>query len=67
MPIMDGLTAIRETRLRHALKVIPIIAISAESSPETQRDAIEAGANAYLLKPAKAAQITSMLQSFFEQ
>ena len=62
MPIMDGITATRESRQKWHVK-IPIIVLSAETDTGTQREAMDAGANLYLHKPAKPAAILSALKS----
>lgn len=48
MPVMDGITAIRKIKKQPALSQIPIIVMT---SRREFADAIEAGANDFLLKP----------------
>jgi signal transduction histidine kinase/ActR/RegA family two-component response regulator len=54
MPDEDGLSLIRSIRQREAADggTIPAIALSAYARPEDERQAIEAGFNAFLSKPA---------------
>ncbi len=59
MPVMDGITATRLARERGVK--IPIVAYSAEQKAETQMEAMAAGANEYLVKPAKADAILATL------
>lgn len=53
MPVMDGLTAIRNLRSldRPDAKTIPIIAMTANVFKEDQDKCIEAGMNAHMTKP----------------
>ena len=52
MPLMDGLTMLKHVRVRYPN--IPVIAMSAELNKNTLIQAIELGANDYLLKPIDA-------------
>jgi len=49
MPVMDGLTMLKQVRERYPN--IPVIAMSAELNKNKLIQAIELGANDYLLKP----------------
>ena len=49
MPVMDGLTALRELRNRADTQRIPVVMLSA--SPKSQTDALDAGARFFLSKP----------------
>jgi len=54
MPVMDGLTAVREIRrleTAHARPRLPIIMLTANAMPEHIADAIAAGADLHLGKP----------------
>jgi len=51
MPVMDGLTAIRQMRLDPALQTVPVIAASASASSGDREASLAAGANAFLPKP----------------
>jgi two-component system chemotaxis response regulator CheY len=61
MPRMDGLQMIRGVRECPATRGLPIVVLSAEGNDDTIREAMEAGANGYVLKPftpeALAAQL----------
>ena len=54
MPQMDGLTLSRELKKDPALARIPILMLTAKSSPTSMIDGINAGARQYLTKPFKA-------------
>jgi signal transduction histidine kinase len=51
MPDLNGLEAIRRLRKLPGLRHVPIVAISASAGAEDRRQAIEAGAQAFLAKP----------------
>lgn len=59
MPVMDGLTAIRNLRSldRPDAKTIPIIAMTANVFKEDQDKCIEAGMNAHMTKPLEFEKI----------
>jgi PAS domain S-box-containing protein len=51
MPVMDGLTAIREIRANTAMRSVPIIALTALAMTGDRDRCIEAGATDYMSKP----------------
>ena len=51
MPVMDGITLVREIRKCDPAKLVPIIMITTEGSPDKVKEAVLAGANNYLVKP----------------
>lgn len=60
MPEMDGLTAVREIRMRPGLKSLPIIMLTAKAMPQDQQQSIDAGANDYLAKPLDVDKLLSL-------
>jgi CheY-like chemotaxis protein len=57
MPVMDGLTAIREIRrveLEDSLPRTPVIMLTANALPDQIAAAVEAGADLHLSKPFTA-------------
>lgn len=52
MPNMDGLTLAAKVREDRKYKEMPIVLVTALASEEDRRKGIEAGANAYITKPA---------------
>lgn len=63
MPDMNGIAATRAIRLLSAPKRdVPIIVLTADSSPETAARCIAAGASAILYKPLKLAELRSVLK-----
>jgi len=66
MPVMDGLTAIREIRLHEAalgLARIPIVMLTANALPEHVALAEAAGADRHLAKPFDAAELLDLVFS----
>ena len=61
MPQMDGLTLSRELKKDPALARIPILMLTAKSSPSSMIDGINAGARQYLTKPFKADDLLALL------
>ena len=60
MPVMNGLQAARVLRERGYRA--PIIAISADASPETLAASIDAGCNTHLLKPFEPSDLTASIR-----
>ncbi len=54
MPVMDGLEALREIRKTPAIAGIPVIAASAGALPDSELNALAAGASAFIAKPVVA-------------
>ncbi len=65
MPVMDGNEAIR--KIRSVNKDIPIIALTASTLESVIREALESGANDYLLKPVASKTLFSVLQKYLPQ
>jgi len=60
MPVMNGLQAARVLRER-GLRT-PIIAISADASPDTLAASIDAGCNTHLCKPFEPTDLTASIR-----
>jgi two-component system chemotaxis response regulator CheY len=58
MPKMDGYTFVRELRRLAQVPPAPVLMVSTESQMQDANAARDAGANAYLVKPARAAELT---------
>ncbi|CCG07186.1 response regulator [Pararhodospirillum photometricum] len=58
MPKMDGYTMMRAIRRDTAVRGVPAVTISTESSDEDARQAFESGANFYLVKPVAPDTLT---------
>ena len=64
MPIMDGLQSIRKIKSIDSYKDIPIIAITAKTSPGDKEACLEAGANDYLSKPVDKDKLITMIKAW---
>jgi DNA-binding response OmpR family regulator len=61
LPEMDGLEFLN--RVRHSGSDVPIIMMSAHSSGDMLRRAVNEGSNAYLLKPFRAEELLEVLET----
>jgi two-component system chemotaxis response regulator CheY len=62
MPVMDGLTFIREMRKLPAYKGIPIIFLTTESDGAIKQQAKEAGATGWITKPFQQEQLLAVVK-----
>ena len=62
MPVMDGLTAIREIRKNSKWDKLPIIALTAKAMPDDQQRCLDAGANDYMAKPLDVEKLLSLVR-----
>ncbi|MBI5801965.1 MAG: response regulator [Verrucomicrobia bacterium] len=67
MPVMDGLTAIRELRADATLRDIPIIALTALAMSGDRERCIAAGANDYMSKPVKLKELAGLVEKFLKR
>jgi two-component system chemotaxis response regulator CheY len=58
MPKMNGYTFLREVRSRTEVYQAPAIMISTEAEEKDMQSALLAGANLYLVKPTKSAELS---------
>jgi two-component system chemotaxis response regulator CheY len=58
MPKMDGYSFVRELRRLGATPAAPVLMVSTESQMQDAHAARDAGANGYLVKPARPAELT---------
>ena len=62
MPVMDGLAATERIReLREKCGAVPIVAVTAFDTYGIKEAALEAGCNAYLLKPLDLDELESVI------
>jgi len=66
MPVMDGLSAIREIRERSHWDHIPIVGLTATSLPSEIEKGMMLGMNAHLLKPFKAYELYNLMTSLLK-
>ena len=62
MPVMDGLTFIKEARKTSATRFTPIIVLTTESGRGKRDDARAAGASGWLTKPTDPSELLSTLR-----
>lgn len=57
MPKMDGYSFVRELRRQPRVRQSPVMMVSTESQTQDATAAYDAGANTYLIKPARPAEL----------
>jgi two-component system chemotaxis response regulator CheY len=62
MPVMDGITFIREARLLASTKFTPILMLTTESADERKAQAKAAGATGWIVKPFRPDILLSVIQ-----
>ncbi len=60
MPVMDGLTLIRELRKLPAFRGVPIVFLTTESDPAMKQQAKAAGATGWITKPFQQEQLIAV-------
>jgi two-component system, sensor histidine kinase RpfC len=68
MPRMGGMEALQALRLMtRGRERLPVIVLSADVTPEAKREALEAGADAFLPKPIEAVRLLDEIQRLVAQ
>jgi two-component system chemotaxis response regulator CheY len=62
MPEMDGITLIQEIRKNAALKFMPILMLTTESSDDKKKAGQAAGATGWVVKPFNPEQMLKVIQ-----
>jgi len=62
MPVMDGLTLIRELRKLASFKGVPIVFLTTESDPAMKQQAKAAGATGWITKPFQQDQLLAVVR-----
>jgi two-component system chemotaxis response regulator CheY len=62
MPVMNGLEFIRKFRTHPSSKGVPIILLTTESDDDLKRQAKEAGALGWIVKPFKQDQLLAVIK-----
>jgi two-component system, sensor histidine kinase RpfC len=64
MPGVGGIEALQALRLMtRGRERLPVVILSADATPETKREALEAGADAFLQKPVEALRLLEEIQA----
>jgi two-component system chemotaxis response regulator CheY len=66
MPNLDGLGFTREVRKDPKLSKLPIVLLTGDRSPEAREAGREAGADDFLEKPIKGAELQAMVKKYLE-
>ena len=61
MPIMNGLEVLRVVRSDDNIKQTPIIVLTTDETQKTE--ALELGANSFLMKPIRSVELTEKIES----
>lgn len=64
MPVLDGIQATREIRMKKRFADIPIIAMTAHAMVDDRRRCLDAGMNDYLTKPIDPAHFIDVLEKW---
>lgn len=62
MPIMNGMEFLRKFRQSPAGKGVPVVLLTTESSEDLKRQAREAGATGWIVKPFKQDQLIAVVK-----
>lgn len=62
MPVMDGMTAVREIRTDPKWRKLPIVMLTAKAMPDDQQKCLDAGANDYMAKPIDVDKLLSLVR-----
>jgi signal transduction histidine kinase/DNA-binding response OmpR family regulator len=67
MPVMDGITLIKNIKEGDCTNHIPIILLTARDDGETKIKGFEMGAEQYLVKPFEISELSARMKSLLEQ
>jgi CheY-like chemotaxis protein len=67
LPVMDGCKATRLIREDKALRNVPIVAVSANATPEHRVKALAAGCDEYVTKPIDFDRLEKLIDHFVQQ
>lgn len=67
MPVMDGIELCRKVRTSDVLNHIPIIVITAKNTENAHLEGLQAGADAYLVKPFNTDELNIRVNKLLEQ
>ena len=67
MPVMDGMTMLKQMRADPKFAKLPVLMVTAEAKKENIIAAAQAGANGYVVKPFTAATLDEKIAKVFEK
>ena len=67
MPEMDGMALIRELKSNPATEKMPVIMLTARDEEDAEIDAIDGGADDYIVKPVVPKKLIARVKKFFRQ
>jgi len=62
MPVMDGISLVKEVKQLPAYRFTPILMLTTESEEQKKREGQAAGARAWMVKPFKSEQLLNAVQ-----
>jgi two-component system chemotaxis response regulator CheY len=62
MPVMDGITLIKEIKKQPAFRFMPVLVMTTESQQSKRDEARGAGATGWLVKPVKPDELMAVLK-----
>ena len=62
MPVMDGITLVKELRKLDKYKTTPIVMLTTESRDDKKQQGKEAGANGWIVKPCDPEKLLGVLE-----
>jgi two-component system chemotaxis response regulator CheY len=62
MPVMDGLSLVRELRTLPAFKFTPVLMLTTEASAEKKQEGKAAGATGWIVKPFNPEQLLATVK-----
>jgi CheY-like chemotaxis protein len=65
MPVLSGLEAIRAIRALQPVRAVKIVGLSAHADDSARQACLAAGADAYLVKPMRLADLQKVLAALF--
>jgi len=64
MPGIDGIETMRRIHLQPQYATLPVVALSGDAMAEQQKEFLDAGATAYLVKPVNPKDLNALLDTF---
>lgn len=62
MPVMDGISFLKEVRKNEKYKYLPILILTTESQEAKKQEAREAGATGWIIKPFSKERLVSVIK-----